>query len=438
MTIKYEIYSDREEDKDLVKRYWAKDAEGGFKERVKDLLPFGEIKTSRQLLLYINEISKAWDERFKCARCAIHLVKNSRSDNFSLSKQVCGDCRQKEQEQYEQERQNELNELNKRLDEITENSNNLKLNYMDLTDDMVLLLIALERAINPRIMSNTFTVSQCSGLAPGHIGDFVRKLYKSGVITHYPPHALTNAYVLEDESIIFYLERVAWMLGADVNFERGSETFDILRMRELTQYSSILQLWLDYAVSDCMAYLYSQCSLHNLSTDSEDDEKIISILRTSLETYSIAQLWSTIWKVVRDAASLSTRDYYSLSKAAATLPGKIKRYLEKQQKEGKSLRYWERPNYQPAGTLGDVFYEYFGIDEKSSGAEVVEMFSEKEGDAEGGEELEEVTKQIVRRVQSLGLETKFLITFAEHIRHGKSVREALLELIDECPALGEG
>ena len=63
MTIKYEIYSDREEDKDLVKRYWAKDAEGGFKERVKDLLPFGEIKTSRQLLLYINEISKAWDER---------------------------------------------------------------------------------------------------------------------------------------------------------------------------------------------------------------------------------------------------------------------------------------------------------------------------------------------------------------------------------------
>lgn len=93
----------------------------------------------------------------------------------------------------------------------------------------------------------------------------------------------------------------------------------MLRMREHKQLSRILQLWLDYAVSDCMAYLFSECSLHGLETDAEDDIKIKSILRTALETWSIAQLWSVIWKVVRDAASLSTRVYYSKAKAAATL-----------------------------------------------------------------------------------------------------------------------
>lgn len=33
-------------------------------------------------------------------------------------------------------------------------------------------------------------------------------------------------------------------------------------------------------------------------------------------------------------------------------------------------------DYQPAGTLGDLFYEYFGLDEDTLGTDVVEAFTD--------------------------------------------------------------
>lgn len=435
MTIGFEVYSDKEIDRALVSRYWAQDEEGKFVEKVSELLPFEGIKNISQLVSYINEISKAWDERFQCSRCEEYQVIRSRSDYLSSKGIVCRSCIQKEKEDNEERRRKEVERLNEKLDEITEKNSSLRLNYTNLKDDEVLLLLALSKSINPRLTSSTFKLSNSTGIAPADTLFFIKKLYDCGVLTHYPPHALEGAYILEDESISFYLSRVAFMLVPDVSLGRGEELFEMLRMREHKQLSRILQLWLDYAVSDCMAYLFSECSLHGLETDAEDDLKIKSILRTALETWSIAQLWSVIWKVVRDAASLSTRVYYSKAKAAATLPGKIKRYLEQQVKEGTTLKSWERPNHQPAGTLGDIFYEYFGIDEQTPGLEVMEMFSES--NEEEAEWFEESASYIMEKALFLGLGGRFLIDFAEHIRSGKSAMEALASLVESYPELDD-
>lgn len=78
-----------------------------------------------------------------------------------------------------------------------------------------------------------------------------------------------------------------------------------------------------------------------------------------------------IWKNVKDAASLARLVYYTASRATATIPGKIRRTLEKVEKEGAELRHWDRPDQQPAGTLGMLFNELFGVDEDTPGVEVM-------------------------------------------------------------------
>lgn len=70
MTIKFEIYSDKEMDRTLVSRYWAQNEEDKFAEKLSELLPFDEIKNISQLVSYINKISKVWDERVQCFKYA--------------------------------------------------------------------------------------------------------------------------------------------------------------------------------------------------------------------------------------------------------------------------------------------------------------------------------------------------------------------------------
>ncbi|HJH23413.1 MAG TPA: hypothetical protein K8U84_02540 [Paenalcaligenes hominis] len=437
MTIRFEVYSEKEIDRNLVERYWAQDKEGDFLDKVSSLLPFGEIKTIPQLVSYLNTISNAWNEAVQCRKCNAHPTVRSRSDYLSSKLMTCRVCVQKEQELKKEKRKKEQDTLNEKLTEITEKNSKLVLRYEELNDDEVLLLLALYKAINPRLSSSTFELSNSTGIAPSDTLYFIKKLYDCGVLTHYPPHGLDEAYVLEDDGICFHISRIAFMLVPDIHFGKSEELFQMLRMREYKQLSRLLQLWRDYAVSDCMAYLYSECSLHGLGTDAEDDLKIKSILRTALETYSIAQLWSVIWKVVRDAASLSTRAYYNKSKAAATIPGKIKRYLEQQTREGAYLKHWSRPQHQPAGTLGDMFYEYFGIDELTSGHQVAKIFSES-NDAAEASWFEENASHIMERASFFGLQANVLIDFAEYVRSGKSVVDALVSLIESYPELNEG
>lgn len=85
---------------------------------------------------------------------------------------------------------------------------------------------------------------------------------------------------------------------------------------------------------------------------------------------SVSQLWSVVWKVVRDAASLANREYYNRPKAAATIPGKIWRNLEKVQRESIELKAWSRPEQHPAGNTGDGVGRDLGVDENTSGHRV--------------------------------------------------------------------
>lgn len=114
-----------------------------------------------------------------------------------------------------------------------------------------------------------------------------------------------------------------YRLAPDAASRSADEVIRSLQDRVYTDAEGLFNLWLDYSVADVMHYLSTQCELYNHDLSEQELEEVKSIIRSALETYSVSQLWSVVWKVVRDAASLANREYYNRPKAAATIPGRF-------------------------------------------------------------------------------------------------------------------
>ncbi|WP_200384863.1 hypothetical protein [Rhodocyclus tenuis] len=444
MRIEFEVYSDSLADRDIVARYWALTADGKFAENVTDLLPYADIKNSQRLVKYIQEISSAWDTEQACLKCGKFASIRSRNE-FRLrpitAAVVCGACRKNKQLEEKRAAEEDATKLRERLVIIAAENQKATIDYSTIDDDIALILIALEKATSPRLLSGTFRRDECRLLAPQNCDSFIQRLSAAKVILDCPAKSAPDAYYLKEGSVLCRESKVAYFLLPDRCKGKNEDAFEIIASREFRDHGALRRLWLDYAVSDCMAYLRTQSNLHALETTNEAEAEICSLLRTALHTYSVAQLWFILWKVVRDASSLSTRIYYNSARAAATIPGKIKMALEKVKKGQIAIKSWSRPDYQPAGTLGDVLCERFGIDEKTAGREVMSLFPLKETN-DGGliegvsvEKLEEMVCFLMHRAIAYNYELDVILHFANRIRNRDTVEQALDSIFTTYPQL---
>ena len=151
----------------------------------------------------------------------------------------------------------------------------------------------------------------------------------------------------------------------------------------------------------------------------------------------MSHLWSAIWKVVKDAATLSTRSYYTSDKAAATLPGKLSRLLEKVTSGEATLRKWSRPAHQPAGTLGHLFNELYGIDEDTPGTAVMSSFADPEDASPrlATAELAKLVRNILKSALAHDLAAEVMLYFADAIRRGLDDAGAINELLGAFPEI---
>ncbi|MBX9799150.1 MAG: hypothetical protein K2Y13_06785 [Burkholderiaceae bacterium] len=445
MMIKLDIYSTNVEEIEIAERYWGVDSEGNFAEKVNALLPFRGIKNSSQLAAFIREIAQASDTRQVCPECSGALIISSRSE-FQKSVQKlrypCNQCQQSSKKaQREIEEKAEIN-LQLRLEAIRKYNLSRTIDYQALPDDIALLLLALERSISPRLLGGVFTRNDCGSLAPGNVGDFLRKLYKESVILDDPSKAKRGVYHLRDDEIWHHADQVTYFLTPDTTLGVDEDALSLLDSRPYDDHKSIRNLWLDYAVSDCMCYFFDQCQLYSLVTTEEADAEICSTLRNALHTYCVAQMWSVIWKVVRDAASLSARSYYNRSTAAATISGKIRRHLERANKEMIDIHQWDRPTHLPAGTLGQIFIEKFSIDEYTFGFDVMSIFADQESTVlvdmdSSASELTESVENLLTGALENRIAAEVMLFFADAIRGGSNVATAIDEIIEAFPMLKE-
>jgi hypothetical protein len=443
--IKLHFRSTNPEEIQLAQRYWAMDNTGRFTEAVSGLLPFQGISNTGRLAAKVREIAVALDENQVCPECGGFEEVANRTDvkkSAQVMRHSCKSC----QEAAEEKRQSAAAEseaaLMGHLQAAIKRAAAQTINYDQLNDDIVLLLLALDRAINPRLQDGTFTRSDCQSLVPSYVGNFVSKLYKARAIVDQPGMVQPGAYFLKEGQLFHYNNKVIYRLTPDERFGSGAEAFGRLQLRELSDPKALRELWLDYATAECMCYLFDQCELHGLLTEEESDNEIYSTLRSNLTEYSVSQLWNVIWKITRDAASLSTRDYYTKSKAAATIPGKLRRHLEKIERGEAKVSAWDRPNSQPAGTLGLLFAEMFDIDKDTPGSAVMQYFADPTVNTDdipdlAPEALAMPVTQLMNAALGHFVAADVLLCFANAVRSGKNVRDAIDEVYETLPFLNE-
>ncbi|AOE86671.1 hypothetical protein THL1_4123 [Pseudomonas sp. TCU-HL1] len=105
----------------------------------------------------------------------------------------------------------------------------------------------------------------------------------------------------------------------------------------------------------------------------------------------------------------------------------------------KPVKQWDRPERQPAGTLGQLFYELFGLDEDSLGSDVMAVFSLRDALRAPASEVEARLAQPVRRFMAAALShdvgANVMLRFTELVRSGFDVADAIDEIFGTHPAM---
>ena len=428
----------------LVRRYWAMDEAGKYIENVTDLLPFRELKLAAQLNTYMRTIEQVTDHNQQCPTCGKFQVVATRSQvkrRAHVMRYKCNSCIANERSIEKAQQQQKLDELSAFLASVQEQRDSMRTEFAEQPADIILLLMALDDAINPRLARAAFRETECSALAPSCVDRFIKKLRDARVIIDHPSLSSAGAYELEGAEFGYYPNRVTYKLVPDPMLST-EDTLNLVRSMELSDSSAVRNLWLDYATADCMAYLTNQSEFHGLSVLPDVYEEFYSATRVALQTYSVAKIWNVIWRIVRDALALAARDYSNKSKAAATLPGKLRRHLEKV-KRGVALplKDWDRPDWQAAGTLGKLFAEIYSIDETTPGAEVMALFADPVSTDEtidpGNEALRLSADHLFSAAIMHDMAAEALISLANGVKEGLDVTEAITRVFKQIPSLND-
>jgi len=114
---------------------------------------------------------------------------------------------------------------------------------------------------------------------------------------------------------------------------------------------------------------------HGLVLEEEECVAARRILASALQNrFSIGQVWNAIWRSVKDAAALSTRQYYNLPKAARTLPKKIDKILSVAIHDA-DFEAYARPTALPMGAVLTLLSVRFGIHDAMPGQQVREKLA---------------------------------------------------------------
>ena len=210
----------------------------------------------------------------------------------------------------------------------------------------------------------------------------VKLMTKSPVVL-YP---VSRFSLCSDDNVQFNTIESAFRMVAHTS---GSHA-DGIRVAEnhrLEDVNSAKQLWVKCATEDCYRYLVVQMDKHNLYLADNEATAVRGIIGSALQDhFSIGQIRNAVWRTVRDAAALSTRQYYNVHKAAKTIPKKLDRVLIGAAEDVVVFEPYDRPASNPKGAVLSLFLGRFGITDKDSGAEVREKLAEFVGTKQPQEE----------------------------------------------------
>lgn len=194
---------------------------------------------------------------------------------------------------------------------------------------------------------------------------------------HAPPVLLypVSGFSLSDTGgLKFSFTESAFQMVPHV-FGSQSDAIAIAEASRIRDVDAAMGLWSLCATEDCLAYLQYQMNEHGLYFGDEEETSTRQIIASALlTTFSVGQIWNAIWRSVRDAAALSTKQYYNVPKASKTIPKKIDKVLTQYAGAGADFQAYERLATLPMGAVPTLLLSRFSIHDHTTGPEVRAKF----------------------------------------------------------------
>jgi hypothetical protein len=244
------------------------------------------------------------------------------------------------------------------------------INYNRIETDRLLILEAINDWSGRVLVEGgdiklTYGCDDPSCASEYELNELARRMHSSPTVL-YP----VSGFSLSDEEYLRFGYRVSSYRMMSHTSESRSDAIRIVEAQRIRDVEAAIQLWAFCATEDCMVYLYHYMDSHGLFLEEGERSAVRRIITSSLqEHFSIGQIWNAMWRSVKDAAALSTRQYYNNAKAAKTIPKKIDKVLMSAASDP-NFEAYERPAATPLGAVLTLFYYRFGINDATTGAQV--------------------------------------------------------------------
>lgn len=368
--IKLKLLTD---DQDLIavaEAYWNYDPNmKNFHHSVKDIGNFFGTKNSSVVVSKIAEICVAYEDTWICSLCkrpnftfqnrADYLDQRRVREHHPSDEYLCRSCLADLEAQ-------EIHRRRKILEKFRDRAYVVSMNDLSLMDAVFLTAYGrVGLSENQEVLlSLDYVRAQKSRISP--IPDeelaFVRRLYQAYVIQIHSDNS-TDIFseIRADNDWSFSAMNTNWSFPRSiVNPDKPSSLFQELESAFIRSdwpdhwKTEVFSTWKKMALWECLEYLVFTLSEHKLELN--PGEKTMDMFNRLLERYSVAQIYSFIWRAARDAAAFYMRGGVAKKHAANTVVGTIQRMADRAEAEAWNVSGYRRDFDLPQSTMSQVLY----------------------------------------------------------------------------------
>lgn len=312
----------------ICEKYWDVDELGVFAKSVSDIAKQFNKKTPEITKIVKQCCISLSDETF-CDSCGQEYLYGSRADYLSSVSQEAWTCDECKMQEIESLRYAKYSCVLK----YAESAIAKPVDPYTLSARQMICLAALARFAADEELLKILPYSSIRNikLTPSEEYDLVllRELYTSGLLIVSPDSDLNRISLNENSGFSFYLAEVELLLPypslksfiAVIEDELSSKKFRVSLKLDIELFAK------EIALQECLSYLAHVLGEHQLQYSA--GEKTFLVLNKGLESYSVAQMCSFIWRAAKDAAAFYVRSRVSRDHAAKTVVSNIERQIER-------------------------------------------------------------------------------------------------------------
>ncbi len=356
--LRFSEHQEHQDDKlqELCRQYWALGQQNKFINPITTLEKSFSVPRAK-IVARVNEICSAFATDEICRSCGSPRGVTSRAEYLRVvaerqwSVWTCYDCKRRAHEDAEREAKRLREEQWRLVDaslQASRAANPLDTRRLTFTD--AIYLLALSRAggaedlsfIRPRDafakqLSPTVDLDRA----------VLDHLYKQGIISVHPGSNEKSIIIEAGRFAAHYPFLAHYTLPLSADGPSPSRFIEDLEQTiagaswpdEWTAAESA-ELHRLVATHECLAFLKVGMEEHGF--EARLGEKTTSVIRAALAKYSIGQVYSFIWRAVRDVAAYYLRERISKQHATNIIPGSIQRLAERASAENWNVSAYRR------------------------------------------------------------------------------------------------